>query len=112
MRQVGKKNCGTLPDFGNFCMKRQGWTKCLEEYDRYKGVTEMMPFAKAVSAKTHDFDESGNEVHTDYLRMMKIVKDHGFRGYVGIEYEGQSLSADEGITKTRDLLRKVREELS
>ena len=72
----------------------------------------MMPFAKAVSAKTHDFDESGNEVHTDYLRMMKIVKDHGFRGYVGIEYEGQGLTADEGIIKTRDLLRKVREELS
>ncbi len=112
MRQVGMENCGTLPDFGNFCIKREGWTNCLEEYDRYKGVTEMMPFAKAVSAKTHDFDDSGTEVHTDYLRMMKIVKDHGFKGYVGIEYEGQSLAADEGIIKTRDLLRKVREELS
>ena len=112
MRQVGKKNCGTLPDFGNFCIKREGWTKCLEEYDRYKGVTEMMPYAKAVSAKTHSFDDNGNEVDTDYLRMMKIVKDHGFRGYVGIEYEGRVLPADEGIIKTRDLLRKVREELS
>jgi len=112
MRQVDMKNCGTLPDFGNFCIKREGWTNCLEEYDRYKGVTEMMPYAKAVSAKTHEFDENGNEIHTDYLRMMKIVKDHGFRGYVGIEYEGQGLPADEGIIKTRDLLRKVREKLS
>ena len=112
MKQVNMGNCGTLPDFGNFCIKREGWTNCLEEYDRYKGVDEMMPYAKAVSAKTHDFDDAGNETHTDYLRMMKIVKDHGFRGYVGIEYEGRTIDDETGILKTRDLLRKVREQLA
>lgn len=116
MKQVNMDNCGTLPDFGNFCMKREGgalWgAKCIEEYDRYKGVEEMMPFAKAVSAKTHTFDLSGNEIETDYMKMMKIVKDHGFRGFVGIEYEGSELGEEEGIIATRDLLIKVGKALS
>lgn len=111
MKQVNKSNVGTLPDFGNFCMKRDGknmWEgNCLEEYDRYKGVGEMMPFAKGVSAKTHEFDAQGNCVETDYVKMMKIVKDAGFRGYVGIEYEGEKLSEEEGIKKTKALLEKV-----
>jgi len=76
-------NCGTLPDFGNFRVSRD------EEYDRYKGVTEMMPYAKAVSAKTHDFDEQGNETHTDYRKMTKIVLDAGYHSFFGIEYEGE-----------------------
>ena len=71
-----------------------------------------MPFAKAVSAKSYDFDEAGNEVHTDYPRMMKIVLDAGYRGYVGIEYEGDSLSEEEGVARTRDLLVRVREQLA
>ena len=116
MKQIGMDNCGTLPDFGNFCIVRDPedpYNKpCVEEYDRYKGVTEMMPYAKAVSAKTHDFDREGNEVDTDYMRMMKIVKDHGYRGFVGIEYEGRTLSEEAGIIKTRDLLRKVGKALS
>lgn len=116
MKQVNMDNCGTLPDFGNFCVKREGgalWgAKCIEEYDRYKGVEEMMPFAKAVSAKTHTFDSSGDEIETDYMKMMKIVKDHGFRGFVGIEYEGSELSEEEGIIATRDLLIKVGKALS
>lgn len=116
MKQVNMNNCGTLPDFGNFCVKREGgalWgAKCIEEYDRYKGVEEMMPFAKAVSAKTHTFDASGYETETDYMKMMKIVKDHGFQGYVGIEYEGSELSEEEGIIATRDLLIKVGKALS
>jgi sugar phosphate isomerase/epimerase len=111
MKQVNKSNVGTLPDFGNFCMKRDGknmWEgNCLEEYDRYKGVAEMMPFAKGVSAKTHEFDAQGNCVETDYVKMMKVVKDAGFRGYVGIEYEGEKLSEEEGIKKTKALLEKV-----
>lgn len=110
MKGVNKKNVGTLPDFGNFCLKRDGkgmWDgKCVEEYDRYKGVEELMPFAKGVSAKTHDFDAQGNCVETDYNRMLKIVKDAGFRGYIGIEYEG-SAPEDEGIRKTKALLEKV-----
>ncbi len=101
MRMVNLPNCGTLPDFGNFT-----------DYDRYKGVQEMMPFAKAVSAKTHDFDAAGNETHTDYKRMVKIVLDAGYRDYIGIEYEGNKTPEREGIRLTKALLEKVRFELS
>ena len=106
MKIVNKKNCGTLPDFGNF---RIGGGKT---YDRYKGVTELMPFAKAVSAKSHDFDDNGNEIHTDYHKMMKIVTDAGYRGYVGVEYEGNKLGEYDGIKATKKLLEAVREKLS
>jgi sugar phosphate isomerase/epimerase len=111
MKGVNKKNVGTLPDFGNFCVKRDGkgmWDgKCIEEYDRYQGTAEMMPFAKGVSAKAHDFDVNGNCVETDYTRMLKVVKDAGFRGYMGIEYEGDKFSEEEGIKKTKALLERV-----
>jgi sugar phosphate isomerase/epimerase len=111
MQGVNKPNVGTLPDFGNFCVKRDGksmWDgKCIEEYDRYQGTAEMMPFAKGVSAKAHDFDEQGNCIETDYTRMLKVVKDAGFRGYMGIEYEGSKLSEEEGIKKTKALLERV-----
>lgn len=86
-------NCGTLPDFGNFY-----------DYDRYQGVEELMPYAKAVSAKSYDFDENGNETKIDFRRMMKIVKDANYTGWVGIEYEGSVLSPDEGIMATKRLL--------
>ncbi|MBI2946351.1 MAG: sugar phosphate isomerase/epimerase [Verrucomicrobia bacterium] len=101
MKQVNLPNCGTLPDFGNF-----------EDYDRYKAVAEMMPYAKAVSAKSMDFDAAGNCVETDYRRMMKIVLAAGYRGYLGIEYEGNKQSEAQGIRATKRLLEKVREELS
>ncbi|MCE9526944.1 MAG: TIM barrel protein [Planctomycetales bacterium] len=101
IKSVGLKNCGTLPDFGNF-----------HDYDRYLGVTETMPFAKAVSAKSHDFDAEGNETHTDYLKMMKIVLDAGYHGYCGIEYEGSKLGEPEGIKATKKLLERVREKLA
>lgn len=112
IKNVGMDNCGTLPDFGNFCVKyseaaENGQRSCEEEYDRYKGVTELMPFAKAVSAKSHDFDENGDETHTDYVKMMKVVKDAGYKGFVGIEYEGSQLSEEEGIRATKKLLEKV-----
>lgn len=106
MRLVGRANCGTLPDFGNFDIGGG------QQYDRYQGVQEMMPFAKAVSAKSHDFDAAGNEVHTDYYRMMKTVLDAGYRGWVGIEYEGSELEEPEGIRKTKELLERVRAELA
>ena len=106
MKSVNMKNCGTLPDFGNF---RIGGDKT---YDRYKGVKELMLFAKAVSAKSHDFDDNGNEIHTDYHKMMKIVIDAGYRGYVGVEYEGSKLSEYDGIKTTKKLLESVREKLS
>ena len=107
MKQINLDNCGTLPDFGNFCIERGEEGKCDNEYDRYKGVEELMPFAKAVSAKSNVFDAEGNERVMDYLRIMKIVKNHGYRGYVGIEYEGNELSEDEGIIATKKLLEKV-----
>lgn len=116
IQQIGMENCGTLPDFGNFCIERgsdeNGKRICVDEYDRYQGVAELMTAAKAVSAKSHDFDAKGNEIHTDYRRMMKIVMDAGYHGYVGVEYEGSIDDEATGIRKTRDLLIKVRKELS
>jgi sugar phosphate isomerase/epimerase len=101
MKMVNLPNCGTLPDFGNFY-----------EYDRYQGVQDLMPFAKAVSAKTHDFDANGNDTLVDYKRMMKIVLDAGYHDYVGVEYEGNKMPEREGIRLTKALLEKVRFELS
>jgi L-ribulose-5-phosphate 3-epimerase len=106
VKAVNLPNCGTLPDFGNW--KLGDGT----EYDRYQGVTELMPLAKAVSAKSKDFDASGNEIHSDYRRMMRIVLAAGYNGHVGIEYSGEQLSEPEGILATKKLLEKVRSELS
>lgn len=116
MENVDMDNCGTLPDFGNFCIKRDSggnWDgKCVEQYDTYKGVKEMMPYAKGVSAKSYAFDAEGNETTLDYPRLMKIVKDAGFNGYVGVEFEGTTISEEEGIASTRNLLLKIGKELS
>ncbi len=106
MQMVNHPRVGTLPDFGNFVLSPA------ESYDRYVGVEELMPYAKSVSAKATRFDEQGNEIDTDYSRMMRIVLDAGYRGYVGIEYEGEGLSPMDGIKATRDLLIRVREELT
>ena len=106
IREVNHPRCGTLPDFGNFILD---WGT-REEYNRYKGVEELMPFAKAVSAKSHDFDDAGNEKHTDYRKMIGIVLDSGYRGWIGIEYEGTNVGEFEGILRTRDLLRTIRSE--
>ncbi|MEQ8471384.1 MAG: TIM barrel protein [Marinoscillum sp.] len=103
---VGSEYCGTLPDFGNFCMER-GPDGCANEYDRYKGVKELMPYAKGVSAKAHDFNAEGFETHTDFVKMLQIVKDSGFTGYIDIEYEGSGLSEPEGIKATKALLEKA-----
>jgi sugar phosphate isomerase/epimerase len=107
MKQVNMKNVGTLPDFGNFCIKRGENHTCSEEYDRYQGTQELLPFAKGVSAKTYTFDNNGNCVETDYNRIMKIVKDSGFKGIAGIEYEGDKVDEYEGIRKTKALLERV-----
>ena len=106
MKKVNLPRCGTLPDFGNFRVSKD------EVYDRYKGVTELMPFAKAVSAKSHDFNDAGDETNTDYLKMMKIVLAANYHGYVGIEYEGGKLGEPEGIKATKKLLERVLAELS
>ena len=111
IRDVDHPNCGTLPDFGNFCLDWSRMDDPTVWRDRYEGVNAMMPFARAVSAKSNDFDEHGNETQTDYRRMMRIVLDAGYRGAVGIEYEGQHLSDIEGVRATKRLLETVRDEL-
>ncbi len=93
IQKVNLPNCGTLPDFGNFY-----------EYDRYQGVTDMMPYAKGVSAKTNVFDKNGQEESIDYKKMLQIVKDAGYTGHIGIEYEGPDKDEDNGIRLTKDLL--------
>ena len=103
---VGLANCGTLPDFGNFFVTPE------QEYDRYQGVSELMPYAKGVSAKSYGFDGAGNETRIDYRRMLRIVLDAGYRGYVGVEWEGREIGDVEGIRLTKALLERVRTELT
>jgi sugar phosphate isomerase/epimerase len=127
MKQVNNPHCGTLADFGNFCINRTkpetndlaGWmkTKCMEEYDRYKGIRELMPYAKGVHAKTHVFDANGNDTETDFTKMFSIIKDSGFTGWVSVEYEGgllkmytkddKYLPDDAGVLATKKLIEKV-----
>ena len=125
MKEVNHPRAGVLPDFGNFCVKRTlpetrdiaGYmnTKCLEQYDMYLGVEELMPYAKGVSAKTHKFDSNGDEVEIDFGRMFSIIRKSGFEGIVGIEYEGGLMhlqgidgyvSNEEGILATKKLIEK------
>jgi len=107
MTTVDHTRVGTLPDFGNFCMD---WSRSDQPdawYDRYQGVKELMPFAKAVSAKSHEFDADGNETKTDYTRMLRIVRDAGYTGWIGVEYEGGGLSPREGSLATKKLIERV-----
>lgn len=111
IKGVGMENCGTLPDFGNFCISEDD-SGCVEQYDRYKGVQELMSYAKAVSAKSNIFDSQGNERNIDYVKMLQIVKDAGYTGYIGVEYEGAELDEEAGVIATRDLLLKAANKLS
>ncbi len=108
INQVNKSNCGTLPDFGNFCLRHEDGSQwgspCVEEYDRYEGIREMMPKAKGVSAKTYAFKSDGQETSMDYVKILQSVKDAGYTGFIGIEFEGDGISPEEGIKKTRELL--------
>lgn len=109
MKEVNKPNVGTLPDFGNFCISHPWGTTqetCTLEYDRYKGVEEMLPFAKGVSAKSYDFDDKGEQPKINYERLIRMVKESGFKGYIGIEFEGNTQDETEGIIKTKALLEK------
>lgn len=112
IRQVGMENCGTLPDFGNFMINKGRDGSEPVEYDRYIGMASLMPFAKAVSAKSHNFDDAGNETATDFEKMLTIMLDAGYTGYVGIEYEGGGLSESEGIIATKKLLERCRAKLA
>jgi sugar phosphate isomerase/epimerase len=111
INQVKFDNCGTLPDFGNFCLSKD-WgslkdNKCNNPYDPYLGVSEMMPKAFGVSAKAYDFDTDGNETILDYQKLLSIVKKSGYKGFIGVEYEGDHLSEEEGIIATRKLIEKT-----
>lgn len=122
MKTVGHDRCGTLPDFGNFFIKR---TKTnIEWFDNYEGTRLLMPFAKGVSAKTHEFIDhypmstfqmrymdKGVIIETDYLKIMQIVKNANYTGYVGIEYEGSELDEYAGIKRSKQLLEDAREKL-
>ena len=116
IKDVNMANCGTLPDFGNWCTKRKDagekWGECVELYpDKYKGTALMMAAAKAVSAKSYDFDTNGNETTIDYIKMLQIVKDAGYKGFVSVEYEGSRLDETAGTKATIDLLLKVAKEV-
>ena len=109
MNKTNLYNCGTLPDFGNFCISND-WDadlRCKIEYDKYKGVAELMPYAKSVSAKSYNFDENGNETKIDYVKMMKILKDHDYKGFIGVEYEGNVLNEKDGILATKNLIERL-----
>jgi hypothetical protein len=111
IKEVQNPYLGTLPDFGNWCLNAK-WgstqnNRCDDVYDRYKGVTEFLPFAKGVSAKSYAFDENGNETIIDYQKMLKIVKDFGFDGYIGIEYEGENMPEPDGIRATKALIERI-----
>ncbi|MBN1509625.1 MAG: TIM barrel protein [Sedimentisphaerales bacterium] len=109
VKQVSRPNVGTLPDFGNFCISQPWGTTqdgCENMYDRYKGMAELLPFAKGVSAKSYDFDAHGEQPLMDYRRLIGLVKASGYKGYVGIEFEGNTQSEEDGIRKTKALLEK------
>jgi hypothetical protein len=126
MESVNHPNLGTLPDFGtlNFCIEKapskEGnffGSDCINQYDKYKGVEEMLPYARGISAKSRVFDSSGEEINTDFERMIKLIKASSFEGYIAIEYEGalmkmygsdpsEYLSSHEGIMATKKLIEK------
>lgn len=99
MTALGRDNCGTLPDFGNF-----------KDYDKYQGVKDMLPWARAICAKVHHIEEDGSAKDTDFTKMLNIVKDGGFKGYIGIEFEGKS-DPVAGILGTKKLIEKTLAEI-
>ena len=110
IKEVNRPNFGSFPDFGNWCLSAKWGTTqgdCDKVYDRYKGVAELLPYAKAVSAKSYNFNEGGEDTKIDYYRMMKIVKESDYNGYIGIEYEGMEKSEHEGIMITKELMKKA-----
>ena len=110
VQKVNQPNFGTLPDFGNWCLSAKwGSTQvpCDKAYDRYQGVADFLPYAKGFSAKSYDFDENGQDTRIDYYKMLKLAKEAGYDGYVGIEYEGLLMSEQEGILATKQLLEKT-----
>jgi len=115
MKEVAQPRCGTLVDFANFCVRREKGdlyeSPCVEHYDSYKGVEELLPYAKGMSAKTFDFDSQLNETTIDYKRMLTLVKASGYKGYISVEYEGKRLTEEKGIRATTAMLEELRKDL-
>jgi sugar phosphate isomerase/epimerase len=111
IREVDNPYLGTLPDFGNWCLNVEWGSiqndQCENIYDPKKGVSEFLPFARGVSAKSYAFDADGNETMLDYPNLLRIVKNSDFKGHIGIEYEGEILSEAEGIRATKALIEKL-----
>ena len=124
MTKINNNYVGTLPDFGsyNFCVKRgelnfEGLTgECENQYDKYKGVKKLLPFAKGISAKSHEFNSMGEETSTDFSRMIDIISSSTYEGYITIEYEGAMmkmfggkgdyLDPHDGVQATKSLIKK------
>ena len=126
MKSINHSKLGTLPDFGtlNFCIEKaqakEGEmysSNCLNQYNKYKGVEEMLPYAKGISAKSISFDSNGEEINTDFERMIKLIKSSSFEGFMAIEYEGalmqmfggdplDYLSPNQGVLATKRLIEK------
>ena len=111
MKEVAMENCGTLVDFGNFCVRRQNGERwdgpCIQEYDRYQGIEELMPYAQGVSAKSYAFDAEGNEITMDFPKILNIVRDSGFSGFIGVEFEGPDADPFPGMEATKTLIETV-----
>ena len=111
MDEVGMDNCGVLVDFGNFCVRRENGERwdgpCVKEYDRYRGIEELMPYAHGVSAKSYAFDAEGNETSMDFPRILNIVRDSGFSGFIGVEFEGPDADPRPGMAATKTLIEQV-----
>lgn len=108
IKAVDNPFLGTLPDFGNWCLNKD-WgsthlNQCDKIYDPLRGVSEFLPYAKGVSAKSYEFNEAGFDTVIDYPGLLKLVKDFGYKGYIGIEYEGENLSEAAGIVATKKLI--------
>ena len=128
IENVNLNNMGSLPDFGNFCVKQDEkkladtyklftegaektlsrpptiYDSCIERFDMYEGVEKLMKYAKGVSAKTHGFDLEGNDVDIDYKKMLKIVKKSGYSGFIGVEAQAFTMDPIEAIKVSKKLL--------
>ena len=111
IKQVDMPNFGTFPDFGNWCMNVEWGSikneECNEIFNIYEGVNKFMPYAKAVSAKSYEFDKDGNETAIDYYELLKNIKNSNYDGFIGIEYEGEQMPPSEGIKATKKLMEKA-----
>ena len=110
-KKLNRSNVALLPDFDNWCIERENgerWgTPCINEYDRYKGMKLLLPFAGTISIKSFGFDEEGKEIKTDFERVFEMVKETGYPEYMGIEFEGDGMPPSEGLKKTLSLIKRI-----